>query len=202
MSRNIGDLVWVATTTHDAIEETCPDCLGTGRWHVVLPCGEEFDCECARCYHGGYEPSTGKVKENYDVRGMVELAVITGMSINGNQLEYNTTRGSGKKESDLHGTAESAKAQADQLVKEWLEYEHKTMQAQAKSRGRPRKNKDGEREANPMEFGGGAINYSKRCVRDSIKEALRWVDFAGSKGAVIDAPKMLADAIAKRDKKE
>lgn len=199
--RNIGDSVWVATVRQEQVEKTCPDCLGSGRWHCVLPNGEEFDCECARCSHGGYEPSNGKVKEDYTLIVGAEQATITGVKqVSNGQFEYDTTKGWSKKECDLHDTAELAEAQAKVQAQEWLDNEYQGLLKLARSRGRPRKKKDGTREANPMEFGGSAINYARSEIRRAIKEAARWNDFAKRKGADIDWRKMIEDALGETNK--
>lgn len=191
--RNIGDTVWVPQAKSQPVWEQCPDCLGTARWHVVLPSGEEFDCECCRCYHGGFEPSNGKVCERHEVSAFAVQAIINGIEDRGEGIRYSTTAECGLSDADLFDDEAGALARSVVKAREWHDAEDARMHEHAKRKGRPRKTADGIRQANDMDFGGGSINYARSQVRQSIKEAFRWIAYAARHGAVID----IQDAIKK-----
>lgn len=46
---SIGDVVWVASTTMEAKQMPCPDCLGTRKWIATSPAGEQYTFSCPRC---------------------------------------------------------------------------------------------------------------------------------------------------------
>ena len=71
-------------------------------------------------------------------------------------------------------------------IAEAEKYQNEKRKKEAKTKGRPRKNRDGAREANPMEFGGGAINYARKCIRDAFKAAIGWARFASDRKANLD----------------
>jgi hypothetical protein len=52
---DIGSTVYVAGTQGAYTETECPTCLGTGRWRVALPSGEEFDVACEECSNHGVD---------------------------------------------------------------------------------------------------------------------------------------------------
>ncbi len=184
--RSIGDIVWVPKAEMRQVWETCPDCLGTARWHVKLPNGEEFDCECCRCYHGGFAPSDGRICERWDVRAFAVQGTITAIEVRDGKLAYSAAGYCGFSDADVFDDKESANVRSLEKGKEYAEAEHKRLAELAKSKGRPRKNADGGRAANDMGFGGSSINYARSQVRRAITEAFRWIEFAARKGAMID----------------
>lgn len=48
----IGQKVWLARYDRVQKELPCPDCLGTRKWKLTTPAGEEFDVTCKRCQSG------------------------------------------------------------------------------------------------------------------------------------------------------
>lgn len=188
---NIGDMVWIPTATHEPVRTTCPDCMGTARWHCVLPCGEEFDVECPRCYHGGYDPSDGIVCESHHIVQGAEKATITGMELRDGVLRYVTERGYGLTDADICVDEASALERSKVKARAYWDEEDARLLAMAKRKGRPRKKADGSREANPLEFGGGASNYARGQVRAAMREANKWIAFAARHGTTIDLPKMM-----------
>ena len=189
--RNIGDVVWISRTSSEAVEKQCPDCLGTARWHCVLPNGEEFDVECARCYHGGFDLSNGIVCEEYKVQGIAVRDTISRIEMRVDGIEYTVGGYCGFGDDEIYDTEEEALAWAQVKSAEWADAEHKRLEEIARRKGRPSK---GKRGANPMEFGGGSANYARSQVRAAIREANRWIDYAARKGTVIDFQKMITEA--------
>lgn len=194
---NIGDAVWVPMSEYGKVWEQCPDCLGTCHWHVTLPSGEEFDCECCRCYPGGYEASTGKIGEKWTVTGKAVQTQVTSVAVRDGEAEYGTSVRSCLKESDIFADEASAFARSLVMGKEWADAEFERMHAHAIAKGRPRKNREtGRHEANDGAFGGGSINYAKSQVRRGIEEAFKWIEYARRKGCELSIDKFVNDARA------
>ena len=192
--RNIGDKVWIPNASRKPVYKQCPDCLGTARWHCSLPNGENFDIECPRCHHGGYKPSDGIVCEEHIVVEGCFDAVVMGMEMRDGVLEYRTDRGSCLEEIDLCDTREEAIERSKIKMKKYSDAEDRQMSESAKKKGRPQKDKDGNREANDMDL--QTQEYARKIVRDSIKEAQRWIEHAKLHGTVID----LQDMIRRNDR--
>ena len=200
MKRQLGNKVWIPYAKREPVFKQCPDCLGTMRWHCVLPCGEEFDVECPRCYPGGFEASTGVVCEEHTIKGGAVLTTITGVQTWNDKIEFSTEDGSGLTEDELFDTEAEALARSVVKMTEWTKREDEEKVKRARSKGRPRKDQHGNRAANDSEFGGGTANYARRVVRDSLREAFRWIDFAKRKGTEIDLLKIYNAMLAERDK--
>jgi len=196
--RNIGDKVWVPMARIEQIEKTCPDCLGTARWHCTLPSGEEFDVECPRCYPGGYLPSTGKVSEELSFVARAIKANITGLRVNSDGVEYTVTGGLlFRDERDVCDTEADAVARCAVKSKEYVDSQNAELARQAKSKGRPRKNEDGTRAASG-DFGGSAIVYAHSQIRRAFDDAIRWADFAMRKGVELNLLGLLNDRLNKK----
>lgn len=45
----VGQTVWTADATDEAIQAACPDCNDTKKWTATSPAGESFDFPCPRC---------------------------------------------------------------------------------------------------------------------------------------------------------
>jgi hypothetical protein len=195
--RAIGDTVWVPVPERKQIEQQCPDCMGTAQWHVKLPSGEEFDVECPRCYPGGYSPSTGVIREEWENVVKVQQDVITGIETQGgaeNGVRYKTGNHFSFEDSDVCDTEDQAKERATQIGEMRVRDEMQRMDAYAKSKGRPKKDKYGNREA--TEFDGiRSVVYAQGCIRRAFKDAMSWARFAERKGKKIDLVARLAKQI-------
>jgi len=188
--RNIGDIVWLALPKYEDVYTRCPDCLGTARWHCVLPSGEEFDVECPRCYPGGYMASTGQVKEELTFQCEAVEAVIAGVQMRDGAVEYTTSNGHFFSDPhDVCDTKEEALARCIVKGKEHVASEMERFHKHAKSKGRPRKDEFGNRVASDN-FGGQSIVYAKRQIRQAFKDALKWAQYALSKGVTVDMDKL------------
>lgn len=197
--RSIGDVIWIPRVQLEQVEEQCPDCLGTARWHVVLPSGEEFDCECCRCYHGGFEPSNGRIREKWRWNASAIQVEITGAQVRNDSIEYSTVCGN-VMESDTFDTEDEALVRSQEKGERQRNAEYDRLHKIATSKGRPRKDPvTGARQANDMDFGGRSIAYAKSQVRRSIEEAFRWINYAARRGATIDICKVIEDHKAKEN---
>ena len=194
--RNVGDKVWVPKARLTNIESVCPDCLGKAQWHCTLPSGEEFDVECPRCYPGGYDRSTGKVKEEWEFIATAVQSVIIGMRIDGDKVEYTTTGNYVFEEHEVCDTKEQAEVVCHAKAQEYVDSQNNELKRIAKSKGRPRKGLNGEREASD-DFGGRTIVYARSQIRSGLKEAIKWAKFAERHGVKHDLAVMLQEQIKK-----
>jgi hypothetical protein len=190
----LGDEVWVPRVTFGTIEETCPDCLGTAKWHCVLPSGEEFDIECPRCYPGGYERSTGRVNERTTYHAVSLRTSIKGIKIEGVKILYDTDCGRGMSTEQLFQSQDAAQAAADEQARVEVVAKQDSMTKEAKRKGRPKKNRDGIPENDGV---GHGVNYARSCIRDGFKEAVRWYRHAQRAGTELDLHKYLEEEIGK-----
>lgn len=186
----IGDEVWGPTAQIERIEETCPDCLGSARWHCSLPNGEEFDVECPRCYPGGYSASTGRIHERYEVVPRATLGVVNKIEIKPDAIEYGTTAGYVHGPEDMCETEAEAVSRSVIKARAWADEEFKRMDHHRRTKGRPKKCENGERVADHSE-GPQSVNYARGQVRKALGEARRWTEYAARKGASIDILAML-----------
>ena len=84
---NLGDTVYMASYEAVYRNIVCPDCLGSKRVKVVLGDGTEVSIECGGCDPGGYEPSTGYVRQvNYEI--VVHKRTVTGVTLSSIGVEY------------------------------------------------------------------------------------------------------------------
>lgn len=93
MLHSIGDLVLVPSASYLPVRKSCPDCLGSGVWPTTIPSGETTVLQCPRCWHGGFEPSTGWVEEEYQWAAWVEAAQVRGIRLTNEGVEVQTARG-------------------------------------------------------------------------------------------------------------
>lgn len=191
IAANIGDEVWVPSANTERIWETCPDCLGTARWNVSLPNGEAFQVECPRCYPGGFDCSTGRIGERYEVVGKATKAKIVGIEVRADRVEYRTDAGYIYDTEDLCHDEASAVARSIVKTQAYVDAEFARMDEHRRKRGRPRRNKDGQREANDNTY--SSAGYARAQVRSSIKEARRWIAYAKRKGTKIDLESMVRE---------
>lgn len=66
---------------------TCPDCLGSQYVSVILGDGTEIQIECGGCDPGGYQPSTGVVRQ-YDYESQSRQHKVTGVKVTADLVEY------------------------------------------------------------------------------------------------------------------
>jgi hypothetical protein len=188
--RNIGDIVWVPAPEYRQVERQCPDCLGTARWHVILPTGEQFDVECPRCYPGGYSASTGIIREDFENIIKVAQLTITGIDTS-DGVRYTMDNHYTFPETNVFDTEDQAKARAVEIGAEHVKNEMARMAQIAKSKGRPQKGPNGERVK--TEFDGiQAVVYAKSQIRRALKDAHNWARFAARMGVTINIQDMLA----------
>lgn len=194
--RSIGDSVWIPLGKMTQIPKQCPDCLGTARWHVVLPSKEEFDVECPRCYPGGYAASTGVVLEDYTFVTRVANVQITGVSTSSGKVEYSTSDNHCcLTDDDVCDTEALALERCKVKMEKYCRNQTDNMSRIAKSKGRPRKGQNGERIASD-DSAIGFVRYARSVIRGSLKEAFKWAAYSLGKGAKSDVVEM---AIKMRD---
>jgi hypothetical protein len=188
--RNIGERVWVPFNEYRQVERQCPDCLGTARWHVTLPTGEQFDVECPRCYPGGYSASTGIIREDWEYIVGVTQQEIVGIDTS-DGVRYTLANRYTVKGDDTFDSKEAAEARAAEIGAEHVKNEMARMAQIAKSKGRPQKGPNGERVK--TEFDGiQSVVYAKSQIRRALKDAHNWARFAAKKGVTINIQDMLA----------
>jgi hypothetical protein len=83
----LGDTVFMASYDRNEKSTVCPDCLGSARVKVTLGTGEEILIECGGCDPGGYQGSTGRIKQ-YDYAVKIVKRVVTGINLQDNDVEY------------------------------------------------------------------------------------------------------------------
>src|SRR3990167_1045080 len=84
---NLGDTVYMGDYERHEKYIACPDCLGIKHLKVILGDGTEVTIECGGCYPGGYEPSTGRIKQ-YDYEVVVKKRTVTGLQISASNTDY------------------------------------------------------------------------------------------------------------------
>lgn len=115
---NIGDYGWVVDfSEHTEKYMECPECGGTGRVRIMFHDDSIASVECGGCDNHdllGRQPS-GRVRY-YETATNVKKVMITGISIQGNKVEYQSAINSCSwytyKEQDIFETEEEAKDQA------------------------------------------------------------------------------------------
>lgn len=188
--RSIGDVVWIPIGQVMQIPKQCPDCLGTARWHVILPSKEEFDVECPRCYPGGYLASTGVVMEDYSFVTQVVNVVITGVRMNGGNVEYTTSDNHCfGDQADICDTETQATERCKVKMDDYCRQKTQEMARIAKSKGRPRKGDRGQRIASD-DSAIGYVQYARGEIRSALKKAFEWAAFSLAKGAKSDVVEM------------
>ena len=84
---DLGDTVFMARFERTEKTIVCPDCLGSARVKVTLGTGEEIMIECGGCDPGGYQPSTGRIRQ-YDFAMRIVRRTITGINLKEDDVEY------------------------------------------------------------------------------------------------------------------
>lgn len=83
----IGDTVFNASYEWAEKFVTCPDCLGSKHVKVVLGDGTEITIECGGCDPGGYNGSTGTIRQ-YDYQTRINQHTVTGVRLSSDGVEY------------------------------------------------------------------------------------------------------------------
>lgn len=84
----VGDVVFHAKCGMTEKWIQCPDCFGTEKLKVILGDGTELLLDCMGCAPGMQSPM-GVIK-SYQWAADVEKRVITGMTLNGDKVEYHS----------------------------------------------------------------------------------------------------------------
>ena len=87
----LGDIVYKARFDRDETWIVCPDCLGSTHVRVILGDGTEVIIECGGCDPGGYQPSTGRIRQ-YVYRVTVARHLVTGVLQRADETEYELDR--------------------------------------------------------------------------------------------------------------
>ena len=108
----IGDKAFKATYGRHEKLVTCPDCGGSRHVLVILHDGTEITIECGGCDPGGYQPSTGRIKQ-YEYCTEVKEYTVTGFRLTAKDAEYELNNFGGcsyttAKEDALFATYENA----------------------------------------------------------------------------------------------
>jgi hypothetical protein len=116
---NIGDKVWTVGTEHMEKKIPCPDCLGQLAVTVILGDGSSVSVACG-CGHG-FEGPIGYTKI-YVARLESKQRIVTGMSIDGDKVEYKLDGYGGScfpaSEKQVYSTKEEAEDQLSVLLAE------------------------------------------------------------------------------------
>ena len=136
----LGDTVY--SVRYDRTEKmiTCPDCLGSARVKVTLGTGEEIMVECGGCDPGGYQGSTGRIKQ-YDYASRITAHTVTGINLQRDDVEYQLDRFDGSSYSTgtergdypVFATKEDAKVRCEELRQKHEDEENKRLLAKTKN---------------------------------------------------------------------
>jgi len=137
----LGDTVFMAR--YERAEKTiiCPDCLGSARVKVTLGTGEEIMIECGGCDPGGYQGSTGRIKQ-YDYTSWIASHTVTGINLKRDDVEYQLDRfgdccsyatGTERGNYPVFATEEEAKARGEKIRKKHGAEENKLLFAKTKN---------------------------------------------------------------------
>lgn len=134
---NIGDKVFKATYGKHEKLVTCPDCLGSKRVKMVLGDGTEVLIECGGCDPGGYQPSTGYIRQ-YDYSVELKQYTVTGVKVTKDDVGYDLDNfGSGSyytgTNADTFATEDEAKAYGESLRAGYEAEENKRLMAKTKN---------------------------------------------------------------------
>ena len=110
----IGDGVWFAAFASTETSVQCPECGGTGRLRVTFHDETTVSIECTRCQRG-FDPPTGRVP-CYDRKGLTEYAVITGVHVESDGVQYDMPGAYHKAEAEIFRSEDEARAAADALA--------------------------------------------------------------------------------------
>ena len=150
----IGDTVFKANYGRHEKWITCPDCLGSSHVKMILGDGTEVTIECGGCDPGGYEPSTGSIKQ-YDYSTEVKSYTVTGVCMHGDEVKYELNNFGGgywhsADDKDVFATNEEAFARGEQLRQEHEAAENKRWLAKTKDHHSWKWN----------------ASYHRRCIKD------------------------------------
>lgn len=137
----LGDTVFMAR--YERAEKTiiCPDCLGSARVKVTLGTGEEIMIECGGCDPGGYQGSTGRIKQ-YDYTSWIASHTVTGINLKRDDVEYQLDRfgdccsyatGTERGNYPVFATEEEAKARGEEMRIKHEAEENKLLLAKTKN---------------------------------------------------------------------
>lgn len=112
----IGDSVWAATWDATEAWVECPDCCGHGRLRVIMGDGTEVSIDCQNC-ELGYQGPQGR-KLYYARAARAELCVIKGVRIEGDHVEYQSSRSYTELEVNLFDNEADALARAQMIASE------------------------------------------------------------------------------------
>ena len=135
----LGDVVFMASYERHETSIVCPDCLGSAKVRVILGDGTELKIECGGCDPGGYQPSTGRIRQ-YDYATKITKRVITGINLTDKDVEYRLDGEAGHcyigyQNSDyrVFATEEDAKKEGEALRVKHESEENKTLLAKTKN---------------------------------------------------------------------
>ena len=133
---NIGDKVFMATYGRNEKFVTCPDCLGSKQVKVVLGDGTEILIECGGCDPGGYQGSTGRIRQ-YDYSVEAIERTVTGVKTTMSGTEYELDNFGGCSyyigdQSKVFATEELAIAAGNLLKQQFEDEENKRLMAKTK----------------------------------------------------------------------
>jgi len=83
----LGDTVFMANYERKETSIVCPDCLGSARVRVILGDGTELKIECGGCDPGGYQQSTGRIRQ-YEYAIKIIKRTVTGINLGDSDVEY------------------------------------------------------------------------------------------------------------------
>ena len=125
---SVGDTVFVSGYDSRREEsQTCPDCLGSGRWLLTTPAGEEIDVRCLTC-ECGYS-SSGRIAK-YSVVPRVQEGTVGSVRIDTADerpvaymlIETGVGSGTVYFEENVFASRDEATAQATRMAKEQQDY--------------------------------------------------------------------------------
>jgi hypothetical protein len=112
---NIGDTAYRAHAGQEQIWITCPECLGSGRLHVIMGDDSEVSIHCV-CCERGYEGSPGKI-QTYKFMGEARVGIITAVEMREGKLKYSLS-GWSEYNGNIFATREEALERSKTLVLE------------------------------------------------------------------------------------
>ncbi len=83
----IGDVVFMSDYGKHETFVTCPDCQGSKHVRVILGDNTEIIIECGGCDPGGFQPSTGMIRQ-YKYKTCIRKHKVTAVKIMADRVEY------------------------------------------------------------------------------------------------------------------
>lgn len=132
----LGDKVFKASYERREKWVVCPDCLGSKHLKVTLGDGSEVTIECGGCDPGGFEASTGRIRQ-YDYVTEIKEYTVTGVNLRAEEVGYELNNfGHGSyytgTNKDVLGTKEEALAEGERQRLEHEAAENKRWMAKTK----------------------------------------------------------------------